>query len=104
MTTQGVEDPAVEVLGAAEQKAQNPRKAVWLRGLYMVITAVLLGAAQSVLVLLALIQFVLMLLSRGAPNAQIADFGDSLGKWLVQAAKFLTAKSDEKPWPLGPLT
>ena len=99
MTTQAVED-----LNETERKSHTPRKEVWLRGLYMVITAFLIGAAQSVLVLLALIQFVLMLISRGAPNAQIADFGDTLAKWLVQAVKFQTAKSDEKPWPLGPLT
>jgi hypothetical protein len=82
----------------------SPNKSVWLRGLFMIITAFLIGAAQSVLFLLALIQFVLMLLSRGTPNAQIADFGDVIAKWLVSAAKFQTAKSDEKPWPLGPLT
>lgn len=79
------------------------RKSVWLRGLFMVITAFLIGAAQSVLALLTLIQFVLMMLSRGTPNAQIAEFGDVIGKWLVTAAKFQTAKSDVKPWPLGPL-
>lgn len=88
----------------APQSAQDsPRKAVWLRGLYMIITAFLIGAAQSVLVLLALIQFVLMLVSRGTPNAQIADFGDTISKWLVVAAKFQTARSEDKPWPLGPM-
>ena len=81
----------------------SPRKAVWLRGLHMLITAFLIGAAQSVLFLLTLIQFVLMLLSRGTPNAQIADFGDTIGKWLVTAAKFQTARSEDKPWPLGPM-
>jgi hypothetical protein len=87
-----------------EAGASAPRQAVWLRGFYMIIIAFLIGAAQSVLVLLALIQFLLMLISRGEPNAQIADFGETLGKWLAQAGKFLTAKSEDKPWPLGPLT
>ncbi len=89
---------------APQAQDVSPRKAVWLRGFYMLITAFLIGAAQSVLVLLALIQFLLMLLSRGAANAQISDFGDVLAKWLVQAVKFQTAKSEDKPWPLGPLT
>jgi Domain of unknown function (DUF4389) len=82
----------------------SPRKSVLLRGLYMAITAFLIGAAQSVLFVLAVIQFLLMLISRGVPNAQIADFGDIIGKWLVSAVKFQTAASEEKPWPMGPLT
>lgn len=81
-----------------------PRKPVLMRGLYMIITAFLIGAAQSVLFLLAVIQFVLMLTTRGVPNAHIADFGDMIAKWLVTAAKFQTARSEDKPWPLGPLT
>lgn len=87
-----------------EAAADTSRKPVWLRGFCMIIIAFLIGAAQSVLVLLALIQFLLMLISRGEPNAQIADFGETVGKWLAQASKFLTAKSEDKPWPLGPLT
>ncbi|MFN3607014.1 MAG: DUF4389 domain-containing protein [Cypionkella sp.] len=103
MTTQSADD-AQTPQNKPETTADGPRKAVWLRGLFMVIVALLIGAAQSVLFLLALIQFVLMLLSRGAANAQIAEFGDVIGKWLVQAARFQTAKSDDRPWPLGPLT
>jgi hypothetical protein len=60
-----------------EASETAPRKAIWLRGLFMIITAFLIGAAQSVLALLALIQFLLMLISRGEPNAQIADFGET---------------------------
>jgi len=103
MNTQSVDDAQTRET-KIPNAADAPRKAVWLRGLFMVIVALLIGAAQSVLFLLALIQFVLMLLSRGAANAQIAEFGDVLGKWLVQAARFQTAKSEDRPWPLGPLT
>lgn len=101
MTTE-VNDAAPMDGGTSQN--DSPRKSVWMRGLYMIITAFLIGAAQSVLFLLALVQFILMLVSRGEKNAQIAEFGDVIGKWLVQAAKFQTAKSDDKPWPLGPLT
>ena len=87
-------------------KAQDitPRKSIWMRGLYMVITAFLIGAAQSVLFLLAVVQFILMLISRGERNVQIAEFGDVIAKWLAAAAKYQTAKSEDKPWPMGPLT
>jgi len=96
-------DPVQPIDGAQNAPlAENPRKALWLRGLYMIIVALLIGAAQSVLFLLTLIQFVVMLISRGAPNAQIADVGEMIGKWMAQAAKFQSAKSDDKPWPFGP--
>lgn len=94
---------AIPANGGAGQES-SPRKSVWMRGLYMIITAFLIGAAQSVLFLLAVVQFILMLISRGEKNAQIADFGEVIGKWLLQAANFQTAKSEDKPWPLGPLT
>ena len=94
---------ASDTAPSTETATPSPRKAVWLRGLYMIITAVLIGAAQSGLFVLTLIQFVLMLVSRGTPNAQIADFGDTISKWLVTAAKFQTARSEDKPWPMGPL-
>lgn len=83
-------------------RAHTPHKALWLRGLYMVIVALLIGAAQSVLLLLTVIQFVMMLIARGAPNAQIASAGEVIGAWMAQAAKFQAAKSDAKPWPFGP--
>jgi hypothetical protein len=97
---------ASEDLSAASpmnDASQTPtRKSLWMRGLYMLITAFLIGAAQSVLFLLAVIQFILMLVGGNKANAQIANVGDMLGKWLLTAAKFQTAQSDEKPWPMGP--
>jgi len=99
MTTENITEAT-----APNPAGETARKSVWLRGLYMLITAFLIGAAQSVLFLLAVIQFILMLLDSKKPNAQIADFGDVIGKWLASAAKFQTGRSEDKPWPLGPLT
>lgn len=93
-----------DVNNASPAQEASPRKSVWMRGLYMIITAFLIGAAQSVLFLLAVVQFILMLIDGKKANDQIADFGETIGKWLIVAAKFQTAKSDDKPWPLGPLT
>ncbi|MDZ7905574.1 MAG: DUF4389 domain-containing protein [Cypionkella sp.] len=93
-----------EVNDASPTQDASPRKSVWMRGLYMIITAFLIGAAQSVLFLLAAVQFIMLLIDAKKPNAQIADFGETVGKWLLVAAKFQTGKSDDKPWPLGPLT
>ena len=83
---------------------QTPdRKSVWMRGLMMVLIALMIGAAQSVLFLATLVQFVLMLIDKGKHNPQIAHFGEIIGKWVAKAALFQTAKSEDKPWPFSPL-
>ena len=65
----------------------------------MLIFALLIGLAQTVLHALTLIQFVLMVFDKSRPNAQIARFGTSLGGWLAKAAAYQTAQSESKPWP-----
>ncbi len=87
----------------ASPTSETGRKSVWLRGLMMVIIALMIGAAQSILFLATLVQFVLMLLDKGQPNAQLAHFGELVGKWMAKAARFQTAKTEDKPWPFSPL-
>ena len=70
-----------------------------MRFIYMVLIAVLISLAQTVLGVLTLVQFVIMLISKGAPNAQLAEFGTSLGIWIAKAARYQTAASNVKPWP-----
>ena len=85
---------------------RNPaptRESLWLRLLWMVIIAALIGVAQSLLGLMALIQLIIMALNKSAPNPEIAAFGKSLGLWLGKASRYQTAASDEKPWPWSPL-
>ena len=76
-----------------------PKGSIWLRGLMMLIFALLIGLAQTVLHALTLIQFVLMVFDKSRPNAQIARFGTSLGGWLAKAAAYQTARTEAKPWP-----
>ena len=75
------------------------RDSIAIRLIYMLIIAFMLSLAQSVLFALAIIQFVLMLLSKGEPNPRLADLGESLGIWIAKAARYLTAASEVKPWP-----
>ena len=79
------------------------RPNLWMRLLFMVLIAFLMGAAQTVVRVLALVQFINMVIDKGKPNAQIADFGKGLGAWLAKAARFQTAQSEDKPWPWSPL-
>lgn len=73
---------------------------IWMRGLFMVIFAVFFGLAETVLFVIALVQFLWMLFAK-EKNQALADFGGSLGVWLSQVAAFQTAATDEKPFPWG---
>ena len=70
-----------------------------LRLLYMVILWVMLSLAQTVLTIATVVQFVLMLVNNGEPNARLAEFGTDLGIWIAKAARFQTGASEVKPWP-----
>ncbi len=79
----------------------TPKGSIWMRGLMMLIIAVLIGLGQTVLHVLTLVQFIVLLIDKGKPNDQIASFGKTLGAWLTKAAAFQTAASEDKPWPFG---
>jgi hypothetical protein len=84
-----------------EDHAETTRpaaKTIWIRGLIMLLFIVLFGVVQSVLYLIAIIQFIWMAVT-GERNAFIADFGRPLALWLADTARFLTAESEDKPFP-----
>ena len=69
------------------------------RLIYMVLIAVLMSLSQTILTAITVIQFIIMALSRGAPNERLGDFGTDLGIWMAKAARYQTAASPVKPWP-----
>jgi high-affinity nickel permease len=70
-----------------------------LRLVYMIIIGVMLSFAQSVLILLAVIQFVIVLIDNRQPNARLADLGCMVGAWVAKAARYMVGATDTKPWP-----
>ena len=70
-----------------------------VRLLYMILIAILISLAQTVLGVATVIQFVVMLVNKGEPNERLADFGTDLGIWIAKAARFQTGASEVKPWP-----
>ncbi len=74
------------------------RPGVWGRGLVMVVFAVLFNLAQTVLLFCAAAQFLWLLIDTKR-NDRIADFGDSLGRWLNAVARFQTGATDDRPFP-----
>jgi hypothetical protein len=84
-----------------ETKAPDPVPAtrdVWMRGLFMLLFMIAFGFGQWLLNFLALVQFVWLLIAR-EPNRFIANFGTSLSTWLSEIGRFLTAATDDKPFP-----
>ena len=69
------------------------------RLLYMILIAIMISLAQTVLGVATVVQFVVMLVNNNEPNKRLADFGTDLGIWIAKAARFQTAASNVKPWP-----
>lgn len=70
-----------------------------IRLIYMILIALMIQVAQTVLHLTTLLQFVIMLVNNRQPNQRLSDFGTDLGIWVAKAARFQTAASNVKPWP-----
>jgi len=69
------------------------------RLIYMILIAVMISLAQTVLGVVTIVQYVIMLLNNKAPNERLSDFGTDLGIWIAKAARYQTAASNVKPWP-----
>ena len=69
------------------------------RLLYMILIAVMISLAQTVLGVATIVQYVIMLVNKKEKNERLADFGTDLGIWIAKAARYQTAASNVKPWP-----
>ena len=82
-----------------EQIEPTQSENLLLRLVYMILIAVMISIAQTILGAATVIQFVIMLINQKQPNERLAEFGTDLGVWLAKATRFQTAASDVKPWP-----
>jgi uncharacterized protein DUF4389 len=71
---------------------------IGMRLLYMLIIALMISVAQTVLGVATVIQFIILLINKAA-NPRLAEFGTDLGIWIAKAARYQTAASQVKPWP-----
>jgi len=77
---------------------RSARRAVWMRGLFMLLLLIAFWVAQWLLWLVGIVQF-LWLAFTDAPNAFLARFGKSLALWLAETARFVSCASEAKPFP-----
>ena len=85
----------------AAPEAKRDRKSIWIRGGFMLFFLLAFSIAQTLLVVLAVIQFLSLLLA-GRANAFLADFGRSLGTWLQQMVAFEAGVTEDMPFPWAP--
>ena len=86
-------------IGASEpDPADKAPQGIWIRGLWMIVLAILFGVGETILAVCAVIQWLWMLFTKQR-NGLLADFGKDLGKWMQDVAAFQTASTDEKPFP-----
>ncbi len=81
-----------------EPTARNLNKEIWMRGLFMLLFLFAFGIAQSLLFLLALAQFVWLLITK-QQNHHLSRFGASLSIWFSDTVRFLSCETDQKPFP-----
>lgn len=76
------------------------KRNIWLRGLLMLLMLLVLHACGTVLVVVAVIQFVIALVN-GEPNERLVVFGRNLAGYFRQIVHFLTFATEEPPFPFS---
>jgi len=73
---------------------------VWLRLLFMLMFTIIYSAAEFVIAIAVIFQFLTVLFT-GKKNEKILSFGAQLSTYAYQIFRFLTFNSEEKPFPMA---
>lgn len=76
------------------------KRSIWVRGLLMLLMALAMHVGGTVLGVIAVIQFVIMLMN-DQPNARLARFGRSLARYFQQIVNFLSFSTEDVPFPFN---
>ena len=76
------------------------KRNIWVRGLFMLLMALAMHVGGTVLGVIAVIQFVIMLLN-DQPNARLAKFGRGLARYFQQIVNFLSFAAEDIPFPFN---
>jgi uncharacterized membrane protein YqjE len=82
-----------------EQHEPSEPDNLLMRLVFMVLIALMMSVAYSVLGVITLIQFVIMVINKRQPNHRLAEFGTILGIWFAKAVRYQMAASEVKPFP-----
>lgn len=93
------DDAKIEGRIHGEQFEPQEHDSLVMRLIYMILIAIMISFAQTVLGVVTVIQFIILVINNKQPNERLADFGTDLGIWIAKAARYQTAASEVKPWP-----
>ncbi|WP_040260804.1 DUF4389 domain-containing protein [Pseudomonas massiliensis] len=79
---------------------QPEQESIALRVVWMLLFLLVWQGAQLLLAAVVLLQLLCRLLN-GVPHEGLMTFGDSLGRYLAQIARFGSFHSEQKPWPFA---
>ncbi|MGD8354025.1 MAG: DUF4389 domain-containing protein [Pseudomonadota bacterium] len=72
----------------------------WLRGIFMLLFALIYSVAEVVVFFVILLQFFFVLFA-GHQNIRLREFGDSLSIFVYQIISYWTYNSEERPFPFA---
>jgi hypothetical protein len=83
-----------------ETKNRLSNSSLWKRALYMLIFSIIRALAESVVTLVAIFQFLILLVT-GSANEPLLKFGTNLSTFIYQIMQFLTFNSEEYAFPFS---
>jgi hypothetical protein len=84
----------------ARREPEKPvQEGLFMRLIFMILISIMISFASTVIGILAVLQFIIMLVSNKQPNERIAALGTDVGIWVAKATRYQTAASEHKPWP-----
>ncbi len=86
---------------SSELKQNLSAKQTWLRGVFILIFAVIYSVTEIVMWFVVLFQFIATLFS-GNTNDRLLTFGAQLSTFIYQILQYVTYNSDERPFPFAP--
>lgn len=79
----------------------KPRaKQVWIRGLFMILFAVIYSVTEIILAAVVVFQFFYLLIT-GDKNQRLLELGDKISVYIFQILQYLTFNTETQPYPLG---
>ena len=87
-------------MSGVPQRVEPPPGELGVRILYMLLFALVFWVVSWVLVVTALAQLLVRVLS-GRPSPELTRFGRALARYTGQVVEYLTFVTDQVPYPVG---
>ena len=81
-----------------ESKGGANGHAIWKRGLFMLLFAVIYSIAEIVVCFVVVFQFLCVLIT-GDKNSRVLELGQSLSAFIYEVLQFVTFNSERMPFP-----